>query len=54
MTNIVSHLIAKCADMAGEIEAVQMRVRRMLIVGGAGVFLRHADLSEAQGAGCRW
>ena len=31
MTNVVSHLIAKRAEMAGEIEAMQMRVRQMLI-----------------------
>lgn len=31
MTNVVSHLIAKRAEMAGEIEALQMRVRAMLI-----------------------
>jgi hypothetical protein len=31
MTNIVSHLIAKRSEMAGEIEALQMRVRQMLI-----------------------
>ena len=31
MTNVVSHLIAKRAEMAGEIEALQMRVRQMLI-----------------------
>lgn len=31
MTNVVSHLIAKRAEMAGEVEALQMRVRQMLI-----------------------
>ena len=31
MTSIVSHLIAKRAEMAGEVEALQMRVRQMLI-----------------------